>query len=187
MVKLAYAVKREKFKSSPTISSGMEETLPALIDSVGSSFEYYNYDSGVPEENRVTAHRFFYPSLAKISFSVWVVFKQRWCSKYHFASLSVCCWHCQLSFHDVQHVKGQQWTTTSPSIPCLCQCNGEEHEGTLWAWQLCLQYFSHHVWRQARPIIEIVWFKFLLSSQIIIIYQSSRGYFSRGNWDRTGW
>jgi hypothetical protein len=67
MVKLANAVEREKFKSSPTISSGMEETLPALIDSVGSSFKYYNYESGVPEENRVTAHRFFYPSLAKKS------------------------------------------------------------------------------------------------------------------------
>jgi hypothetical protein len=64
-VKLANAVEREKFKSSPTISSGMEETLPVLIDSVGSSFNYYNYKPGVSEENRVTAHRFSYSSLAK--------------------------------------------------------------------------------------------------------------------------
>eukprot|EP00957_Ditylum_brightwellii_P055628 4215349-Ditylum_brightwellii.AAC.1 len=35
----------------------MEETLPVLIDSVGSSFNYYNYKPGVSEENRVTAHR----------------------------------------------------------------------------------------------------------------------------------
>ena len=91
MVKLADAVKREKFKSSTTISSGMEETLPALIDSVGSSFEYYNYESGVPEENRVTAHRFFYPSLAKKLFFSMSGFQTKIVFKIPFASSSACC------------------------------------------------------------------------------------------------